>query len=491
MKKRVLLLTALSILSLVGCNNQNRDDNKDDPIVTPDPGDDPTSTPTPDPQPDPINETVFDKENPGNNKEYPSELSSFTPSLFDKDSFKEENNISLGNGVNHKKYTFNLNNENKVEADVIEVDLTKATITSNYSSSGVATPYKQLEDYESSTNKKVMAIANGDFFATGYGPCVNAYVNDSNIIKEGHNDKGIYDYTNLDADIPASKPMLFGISGQEARIAPIVENENIETTIKSKFSYMFTYLDSKNSENSIVDGVGKNLSSFGSSYQYNIVDTNMSVTVPTSYLIYKFEKIELDNKLKAGKLISKSTQKLEGNKFFKDTNTYFYLNSDSDLSIEKDTKLLYSIHSDDNSWNYYSTIIGGRQSLVKNGEIASTVTSENSNGAQRSNIPRTAIGVKDKSTVFLVTIESLRYNSKLTVSDSDSYGVNLPELAEFMRYIGSYDALNLDGGGSTQLITKDNNGSGDASVIVRSSDYGTYNLADSRKVYNTVIVSTK
>ena len=51
--------------------------------------------------------------------------------------------------------------------------------------------------------------------------------------------------------------------------------------------------------------------------------------------------------------------------------------------------------------------------------------------------------------------------------------------------------MNFDGGGSTQLITKNDNGNGDPKVVVRSSDYGTYELEDSRKVYNTALISTK
>lgn len=496
MKKPFILLTLAPLLLLSACNKGGSDnvDPTPDPTpvdpVDPDPVDpDPVD---PDPvDPDPVKTTVFDSKTPGKNKTYEA-LSEYTPTLFLKDSVNINSTEVLGDGVNHYVYSFKLNNENNVYANVVEVDLTKATIATNYSKSGVATPYSQLQNYESSTNKKVMSIINADFFATGYGPCVNAYVKDNEIIKAGHNDKGIYDYTNLDADIPASKAMLLGISGDSAKIAPIIENGTIEETIKAQFSYSLTYLNSSSEEVTIKENVSLNTSTFSSTCEYLIINEDMSVTIPTDYKIYKFEKTESNTRLVNGKYLSVSKQKLEGKKKFSDTDTYFYVicKDTLELDVNENSKILYSVNSSDDTWLYYSDVIGGRQSLVENGEIASTVTLENSNGAQRSNIPRSAVGVKDASTVYIVAIEALRYSNKST-SDDDSYGVSLPELAEFMRYIGCYDAMNFDGGGSTQLLTKNDNGNGDITVNVRSSDYGTYDASSSRKVYNTLIVSTK
>ena len=61
-----------------------------------------------------------------------------------------------------------------------------------------------------------------------------------------------------------------------------------------------------------------------------------------------------------------------------------------------------------------------------------------------------------------------------------------------MRYYGVYSGANFDGGGSTQLITREGyNGSGDFKVIVRSSDYGTYNVSNTRPVINTILITTK
>ena len=148
----------------------------------------------------------------------------------------------------------------------------------------------------------------------------------------------------------------------------------------------------------------------------------------------------------------------------------------------------YNVTSSDNTWQYYDTIIGCRQALVIDGQIASTVTKENSNGAQTTNIPRTAIGVMPNGKVAIFSVESLIYGKKN--SNDDPYGLSLPELADFMRYYGVYNGANFDGGGSTQLITK-NPSTNEFEVTVRSSDYGTNKVENSRAVVNTLLIYTK
>lgn len=58
--------------------------------------------------------------------------------------------------------------------------------------------------------------------------------------------------------------------------------------------------------------------------------------------------------------------------------------------------------------------------------------------------PRTAIGASaDGRTAYVVAIDGRR---------SDSVGVTLPELADYMISIGAVNAVNLDGGGSTSFV---------------------------------------
>ena len=69
------------------------------------------------------NKSIFDLASPGNNKNYPDKLEDFTPTEFEEDTFKEASKEALGDGVNHIVYTFNLNNNHEVHANIIEVDL--------------------------------------------------------------------------------------------------------------------------------------------------------------------------------------------------------------------------------------------------------------------------------------------------------------------------------------------------------------------------------
>ena len=85
-------------------------------------------------------------------------------------------------------------------------------------------------------------------------------------------------------------------------------------------------------------------------------------------------------------------------------------------------------------------------------------------------------------------LEALSYGNKLLTKETN--GLSLPELADFMRYYGVYSGANFDGGGSTQLITK-NPQTNEFEVTVRSSDYGTYVLENSRPVINTLLVYVK
>lgn len=85
--------------------------------------------------------------------------------------------------------------------------------------------------------------------------------------------------------------------------------------------------------------------------------------------------------------------------------------------------------------------LGGGATLVKNGVAAATFT-HNISGSH----PRTALGIsRDKQEVLLVTVDGR----------TASYtGVTQQELANIMVYLGAYEAMNLDGGGSTQMMVR-------------------------------------
>jgi len=98
----------------------------------------------------------------------------------------------------------------------------------------------------------------------------------------------------------------------------------------------------------------------------------------------------------------------------------------------------YSLEPRD-SW---SMVIGGHALLVDGGKAVPYAKSSSSLGGLRA---RTAVGVsKDGDRVYLVGVEK----------SNDSVGLDLDDLSSFMAYIGSWRALNLDGGGSTTMVVR-------------------------------------
>jgi exopolysaccharide biosynthesis protein len=78
--------------------------------------------------------------------------------------------------------------------------------------------------------------------------------------------------------------------------------------------------------------------------------------------------------------------------------------------------------------------------LIENGEIAVSVNEET--GKAKASNPRTAIGMIDTCHYVMVVSDG---------RTSESAGLSLYELAEFMQSLGVQTAYNLDGGGSSTM----------------------------------------
>ncbi len=85
------------------------------------------------------------------------------------------------------------------------------------------------------------------------------------------------------------------------------------------------------------------------------------------------------------------------------------------------------------------SMTGGGPTLIINGTIPG--------GLQTAVHPRTAVGIsQDSSKVFFVTVDGRQ--------PGFSVGMSLPELANYMLSIGCWNAVNLDGGGSTTMVVR-------------------------------------
>lgn len=104
--------------------------------------------------------------------------------------------------------------------------------------------------------------------------------------------------------------------------------------------------------------------------------------------------------------------------------------------------------------------IGGGSIILKNGELS--LTDINSKG----DAPRTGIGVnKDSTELILVTIDG---------RDTSFNGVSQEMFGAILRDLGAYNAINLDGGGSTTMAIKPKDE--EKSIVVNKPSEGTERL---------------
>ena len=136
--------------------------------------------------------------------------------------------------------------------------------------------------------------------------------------------------------------------------------------------------------------------------------------------------------------------------------------------IEVGSKLKCELYFDP----YFDDIdmaVGGGTVLVKNGYAADITHMRFGRDF------RTAAGVsKDGETLYLITVDK----------NNTSIGMTLQELRSFMLEIGVFDGLNLDGGGSTQMVGR---GYGDSKIALMNSPENGY----SRPVVNALAITVK
>lgn len=110
-------------------------------------------------------------------------------------------------------------------------------------------------------------------------------------------------------------------------------------------------------------------------------------------------------------------------------------------------------------WKQLEMSVTGASILVKDGEIPGTFTFNTNYINQRH--PRTLVGSsRDGKQLILVTVDG-RMNS--------SIGLTQLEAAQLMLQVGAYNALNLDGGGSTTMVAR-KTGTSEVQVVNKPSD---------------------
>lgn len=428
----------------------------------------------------------------------------YTPTTFASTSLSNTV-LKIGDGVRMVKNSYTLTKGSAlIVVYATEIDLSKADIRASCKLSGPASgaiamevPYQHMTDWEKANPKqKVLFATNADYF-DWVSSTINAFVMDGFIVKDSHKDNNNYDYKDeVASDVPASAPLLFGIKDGKAQIAAIkkytgdiTSSEVKEGVIKSKLFYTAT-VSGATTKHQVVTNVAP----------YN--ESGNLVFINNTQSAYKARKgsVVIKIKLKEGSRVSGTVETVETLDTLKNLTAedgYAYAVAHPEYqyigmlkTAKKGAAMNLTVTSEDGTWTGYNTILGCRHALVQNGNIPNTVALETSNSAARTNIPRTAIGIKGNGTVVMFSVEALTYGKY--GKDTDTKGLSLSELADFIRYYNCLNAANFDGGGSTQVIIREGfNGSGDPKVIVRSSDTASTELGSSRKVGNVFLVTTK
>lgn len=89
-------------------------------------------------------------------------------------------------------------------------------------------------------------------------------------------------------------------------------------------------------------------------------------------------------------------------------------------------------------------VIAGSDLLLRNGVIAL----DNATRFATNRHPRTAVGLSDNGETLVLVVVDGR-------DSQNALGMTLRELTDLMRSLGCTDALNLDGGGSSEMVLRD------------------------------------
>ncbi len=124
--------------------------------------------------------------------------------------------------------------------------------------------------------------------------------------------------------------------------------------------------------------------------------------------------------------------------FYGEGRPCFAVSSDGRPHVYDDIDFALNKHS-------IETAIGGKQILLRNGEVTDCYVEEAWNTVHYA--PRTAIGYKEDGTVYVIVIDGRQ--------PSYSNGATVCDMAQIFLQFGCTDAINIDGGGSSTFIIRD------------------------------------
>ena len=96
-------------------------------------------------------------------------------------------------------------------------------------------------------------------------------------------------------------------------------------------------------------------------------------------------------------------------------------------------------------WNRFANILGAGPRLVSKGQIQTTEVAEEFRPDVVARGPRTCVGLDAQKNWLLLVADG---------RSATSVGLTIPETAQLFQQLGAIEAMNLDGGSSTQLVVR-------------------------------------
>ncbi len=177
------------------------------------------------------------------------------------------------------------------------------------------------------------------------------------------------------------------------------------------------------------------------------IEKTNSIEFPLKKICCEYlEKPVINKDIKcAVKLIDTGVVLLPENGFIISVGKEHFLNS---LIISLKDTLVLKIKSSKLQEKNFCNGLSATPRLVRNGKAVNEARKEGSRGRRFINraLPRSAIGAnKANNKIYLVSVEGNNRAKKIV-------GASLSQLSKIMTKIGCYNAMNLDGGGSTTMV---------------------------------------
>jgi len=340
-------------------------------------------------------------------------------------------------GVKHHIYYFD---DQPWAINLLEVDLANANVAiETIKARDLVLGYETTSQISSRGNFDkhwIAGVVNGDFYQKGGIP-INTQVIDGKILKSPNNRSlfGIYHDKTLFIEVPSYSGKIVLIKGNTYAIQGINQNRNSNQLVL--YNSLFG------------DSTGTNR--YGAEISFRLLDA-WAVNEPFRVIV-----AEIDSTKGNGEIV------VNGGILSGHGSARVWLLME--MSLGDTLKLLLKLTKSNKK---IKEAIGGLPRIIRDG-----LTSIEKGGKFADvRHPRTGIGFsKDGTKLFLFTVDGRQENY--------SKGMTLYEMADFMRSIGVYQGMNLDGGGSTTMVVANR-------VVNRPSD-----ATGERPVANALLVISR